>query len=87
MSGAKVLSLGALVFFSALALVVTRHESRMVFVELQRAQGERDDLAEQWGRLQLEQATWATHGRVEDIARSRLNMRSPRGDALRVVSP
>ena len=33
-----------------------------------------DELQIEWGRFQLEQSTWATHWRVEKIAREKLNM-------------
>lgn len=74
-------------FASALGVVVCRHEARRAFVELQRLEGERDAMNEEWGRLQLEQATWATHGRIEELARTRLGMRRPEGNALIVVTP
>lgn len=80
-------TLGALVFLSGLGVVLSRHEARKAFVELQRQEAERDALNEEWSRLQLEQATWATHGRVEELASSRLDMRRPEGDALMVVTP
>lgn len=54
-----------------------------MFIQLQDLQQERDQLKTEWGRLQLEQGAWATHGRVERIARERLEMRIPRqGDVV-----
>ena len=47
---------------SALALIYTRHESRKLFVELEQLTAERDELNIEWGQLQIEQSTWATHG-------------------------
>ena len=69
------LALGVLV--SALGVVFTEHNSRLSFSKLQLLSNERDELDINWGRLQLEQSTLATHGRVEGIARSRLDMRLP----------
>lgn len=81
------LMLSALVFTSALAVVYAQHESRKLFVELQGLQGARDELNVEWGRLQLEQSTWATHGRIEAIAREKLNMMIPPPAAVVLVKP
>ena len=40
-----------------------------------------------WGRLLLEQSTWAAHHRVERLARKRLGMRLPEANELEVVLP
>ena len=69
--------LALLVVTSALAVVWSKHESRYQFVELQRLQSRGDDMNVEWGQLQLEEGTWATHGRVEKFARERLGMLIP----------
>ena len=46
---------------SAIALIYTKHESRKLFVELETLTHERDELNIEWGQLQIEQSTWATH--------------------------
>ncbi len=61
-------------FASGMAIVLSRNEAQNRFVELQQLYKERDELQEEWGRLLLEQATWATHGRIEEIARTKLGM-------------
>ncbi|MFP4079249.1 MAG: cell division protein FtsL [Ectothiorhodospira sp.] len=66
-----------LVMSTALAVVYSRHQGRVLFMELQQALERRDELNVEWGRLQLEQSTWATHGRIEREARERLDMRMP----------
>lgn len=66
-----------LVMSSALGVVYSRHQSRVLFMELQQVLERRDELNVEWGRLQLEQSTWATHGRIEREARTRLGMRMP----------
>ncbi|MCG3202328.1 MAG: Cell division protein FtsL [Gammaproteobacteria bacterium] len=71
---------------SAIAVVVTRHESRTLFVELQALERERDRMNEEWGQLQLEQATWGTHARVEEIAHSKLQMVPPQPKSTVMVS-
>lgn len=62
---------------SAIGVVYARQQSRIAFGELNRLGNERDDLNFEFGRLQLEQATWAENNRVEQIARGKLGMVSP----------
>ena len=73
------------IFFSAIQVVLHQHQARKVFVEVQALERERDRLNEEWGRLQLEQSTWATDARVEEIARTRLQMLEPEGSAVVLV--
>ena len=72
------LTILALVFvMSAVALVYTRHEARSLFVELESLTAERDELNIEWGRLQIEQSTWATHARIERVALDELALKRP----------
>ncbi len=75
------------VLASALGVVAGRHESRKAFVELQALERERDAMNEEWGQLQLEQATWGTHARVEELARQRLDMWPPPPESTLLVVP
>ena len=61
----------------ALSVVTSQHKARKLFVELEKEQQLARRLAEEWGQLQLEQSTWATHARIEKIATGRLQMRVP----------
>lgn len=79
------LVLGLVMLATALGVVWTRHESRVLFVELQALNGERDELNIEWGRLQLEQATWAEASRIERLARDELNMQTPAQDDVVVI--
>ena len=54
--GWLVVSLALAVLMSALGVVYTKHESRKLFVELDRLKTERDQINVEWGRLQLEQS-------------------------------
>lgn len=72
-----ILTLAILTFVSALGVIHSKHQSRKSFVELTQLQQHRDELNTYWGRLQLEQSTWATHGRIEKIARTKLQMMIP----------
>ncbi len=72
---------------SALGVVYARHESRKAFIELQELFSQRDELDIDWDRLLIEQSTWATHARIEQIARERLNMRVPDPADVVIVRP
>jgi cell division protein FtsL len=56
-------------------------------VELQSLERERDSLDVEWGKLQLEQSTWATHERIESLARKRLGLRLPPISETVLVTP
>ncbi len=65
------------VIASAIGVVYARQQSRLQFVELSHLGTERDDLNFEFGRLQLEQATWADNNRIDQIAREKLGMIAP----------
>ena len=66
------------VLISALAVVSTNHRARKLVTEFERESERMRSLEVEWGQLQLEQSTWATHARIEQIARDRLGMHPPR---------
>ena len=70
---------------SALGVVWTRHESRVLFVNLTTMQNQRDDLNIEYGKLELEQATYAEPRRVDDEARQKLGMIDPRPQDIRLL--
>lgn len=69
----------------ALALVTSQHKVRKLFVELQKEQELAKKFDVEWGQLQLEQSTWAMHGRIEKIAAEKLGMRVPPSARIQVV--
>ncbi|MDX1403185.1 MAG: cell division protein FtsL [Woeseiaceae bacterium] len=70
---------------SAIALVYTKHESRNLFVEMERLTRERDELNIEWGQLQIEQSTWATHGRIERLALEELALVRPKSTEIYLI--
>ena len=81
------LLLSLAVFFSAIGVVFSTHQARRLFVELQELQKIGDELQIRWGRLQLEQSTVVTHGRIESSARDQLRMVIPPHNAIILVKP
>lgn len=71
----------------AFALVTSQHKARKLFVELQKDQAAAKQLGDEWGQLQLEQGTWATHSRIERLASRELGMRLPPQGRIEVVQP
>ena len=76
-----------LVVVTALGVVYSKHENRKLYVQLRELQKQRDALDVDWGRLQLEQSTWATHSRIEEIARKKLSMRNVEFGEMVIVKP
>lgn len=68
----------AAVLLSALADVSINHSARKLVTAYEREQERMRALEVEWGQLQLEQSTWATHSRIEQIAREKLGMHAPR---------
>ena len=69
----------------AIALVYTKHESRKLFVELESLTQERHQLNIDWGQLQIEQSTWATHARIERVATDDLSLVRPQSTEIFVI--
>ena len=61
--------------------------NRKLFVELQAVERERDRMQVEWGRLQLEQNAWATHGRIDRVAREQLELHMPPIETVIGVTP
>jgi len=70
---------------SSMALVYTKHTSRKLFVELEALTHERDELNIEWGQLQIEQSTWATHARIERVATEDLALERPETSDIYVI--
>ena len=75
----------AVCVLSALAIVYSKHESRKLFVELEALTDERDRLNIEWGQLQIEQSTWATHARIEQVAKDELSLVRPEPSEIYVI--
>jgi cell division protein FtsL len=71
------LMLLAVLIASALGVVTAQHRARQAFAELESEQAAARKLATEFTQLQLEQGTWATNARVEQVASKRLGMRLP----------
>ena len=76
----------ALLVVTALLVVVVKHESRKLFVELQALERTRDELNVNWGQLKVESGYLASHDRVRQVAETRLGMDRPDPGRMAVVN-
>ncbi len=82
-----IISLWAAVLASAAGAVYIKHQARTLFINVEKLTAERDRLNIEWGRLQLEQSAWSTHGFVEQVANSKLRMTLPTATDVKIVQP
>ncbi|HEU0276941.1 MAG TPA: cell division protein FtsL [Rhodanobacteraceae bacterium] len=83
-----VLAVGVLllaVVVTGIAVVWARHQDRVAFMQLSALQNQRDALNVEFGRLELEQATWASPSRIEQVARGQLGMISPPASSVEMI--
>ncbi|WP_058553833.1 cell division protein FtsL [Thiohalocapsa sp. ML1] len=79
------LALALAVLVSGVAVIYVKYLTRQEFSALQQVRAARDSLDVEWGRLQIQEAALTSHTRVEDSARTRLDMIMPAGGEVRVV--
>jgi cell division protein FtsL len=80
-----VLTLAVAVTASGVWVAGSKHRSRQLFIHLEDLNREQERLQIDWGRLQIEQSAYATHPRIETLARERLDLTEPSSDQLVVV--
>ena len=72
---------------SALGVVYTRHQSRLLAVELGTLEVLQDEELAEWSRLQIEQGWLADASTIEQTARGVLQMQQPETIQILVVRP
>ena len=75
----------ALILLSTFAVIYSTHACRALYAQLQVLESSQWYLQEDYGRLLLEQSTWASHYRVEKVARGDLGMQAPDLALFKVV--
>ena len=74
-----------LILFSTFAVIHSTHACRALYAQLQVLEASQWYLQEDYGRLLLEQSAWASHHRVEKVARGDLGMEAPDLARFKVV--
>lgn len=90
MTVAKNIMLSILVtmlMLSAIAVIYSKYQARLVFIEIQKKEKELDDYEVEWGRLQLELTTLTEENRVEIEARNRLLLTLPAQNKIVFIKP
>ena len=72
---------------SAIGVTWARHLHRQAYIELTTLERARDELNIEFGRLQIEQATWAEANRIEQVAGTRIGMKFPEDADIVVLQP
>ena len=67
----------AVLVLCAWGLVTSQHKARKLYAQFEQEQERARALDVEYGQLQLEQSTWAMHGRVEKLAGRALQMSAP----------
>ncbi len=87
--GRRLFALNAAALFfvlvSAFSVILSTHQCREFYAKLQVLEASQWYLQEDYGRLLLEQSTWASHYRVEQVATRELGMHAPDAISQRVV--
>ena len=74
-----------LLCFSGLGEVYLEHQKRILFIEYQGLTKERDALKTEWKRIQIELSQLSSGLRLEDIARSKVNMSIPNPSTIIII--
>jgi cell division protein FtsL len=74
MTGKLNIVLTTLLVGSALSTVNARYQARQLFIDLGRLEQQQRQLDIDWAQLQLDQSTLGKNERIEQIARTDLNM-------------
>jgi cell division protein FtsL len=88
-SSKTLLLIGLVVLFvvSALAVIISKYQSRLVFIEIQKQEKMLDNYEVEWGQLQLELTMLTEENRVERVAKEQLKLRMPQRDKIIYLKP
>jgi cell division protein FtsL len=76
----------AAIFLSALAVVYVQAINRILYSEVQSLEKTQESLGVEWSQLLLEQNTWATQARIQEIADQKLQMVVPEQKDIVIVT-
>ncbi|MDI1230154.1 MAG: cell division protein FtsL [Methylobacter sp.] len=86
----RYLGLGGLILvllISALAVIYSKYQSRLIFIDIQKQERALDQYEVEWGQLQLELTTLAEQNRVEQVAREQLKLVMPLRERIVYIKP
>ncbi len=77
----------ALLLMTALAVIISKYHSRLVFIEIQKQEKMLDNYEVEWGQLQLELTTLTEENRIESVAKKQLKLRMPQREKIIYLKP
>lgn len=72
---------------SALAVIVSKYQSRLLFIEIQKQEKMLDNYEVKWGQLQLELTMLTEENRVESVGKKQLKLRMPQRENIIYIKP
>ena len=82
-----VVGLVVMLLMSALAVIISKYHSRLVFIEIQKQEKMLDNYEVEWGQLQLELTTLTEENRIENVAKKQLKLRMPQRENFIYLKP
>ena len=79
--------LGVILLLTALAVIYSKHYSRLIFIEIQKQERLLDQKEVEWGQTQLELTTFSEQTRVELVARQKLKLKNPEREKIVYLKP
>ena len=70
---------------SGLMVIYAKYNSRLIFIEIQKARHELGSLEVEWERLMLEESMLSEHNRVEQIGRSDMELINVKRKDIRYI--
>lgn len=77
----------SVLLLSALLVIYYKHESRLLFIELQKLERDLDGYEVEWGQLQLELTTLTEQNRIESFASNQLKLVMPLRENIIYLKP
>lgn len=82
-----VMILSVVLLITALAVIYSKYNSRLIFIDIQKQERELDQREVEWGQTQLELTTFAEQNRVEKVAREKLKLVLPLHEKIIYIKP
>lgn len=79
--------LSGVLLMTALAVIYSKYNSRLIFIDIQKQERELDQREVEWGQTQLELTTFAEQNRVEQVARQKLKLVLPLHEKIIYIKP
>jgi len=86
-NGKLVVCLSLVLLVSALAVIYSKYQTRLIFTEIQEMEKKLDRYEVEWGRLQLELTMLTEENRIEVTARNRLKLIMPVREKIIYIKP